>query len=69
MYTGREIQNLILRSGYQIEQVLYTTVGEPEEKDKKVLQELTKYMEVGEIGSFMAYQYIVRAVKTSGESC
>ena len=61
MYTNHEIQKLISTSGYKIEKVLYTTVGQPNEKEYEMINSLAQYMETPDVSTFMAYQYIVVA--------
>lgn len=63
MYTGTEIQKLIVGSGYRIVGYYYTNVGEPNEQEKQLIDYLTRIMERQDRNSFLAYQYLVKAVK------
>ncbi|MDD2973363.1 MAG: glycosyltransferase [Lachnospiraceae bacterium] len=61
MYTNHEIQNLLMDSGYHIEEIRYTTAGEPTPEEDQLIQQLTSYMEEPDRISYLAYQYIVDA--------
>ena len=63
MYTFYEMQKLIVESGYEMREVKYTSIGEPEADDKKILQNLIQYMDKPDITTYMAYQYILLAGK------
>ena len=63
MYTFYEMQKLIVESGYEMRKVKYTSIGEPEADDKKILQNLIQYMDKPDITTYMAYQYILLAGK------
>ena len=61
MYTGVEIQKLLLRCGYGIETLGYTVMGKPDEDEEKMIDMLNSLMERPARESFLAYQYILRA--------
>ena len=61
MYTGVEIQKLLLRCGYEIETLGYTVMGKPDEDEDKMIDMLNSLMERPARESFLAYQYILRA--------
>lgn len=61
MYTGVEIQKLLLRCGYRIETLGYTVMGKPDEDEDKMIDMLNSLMERPARESFLAYQYILRA--------
>lgn len=61
MYTCTEIQKLIVRAGYYVKEVLYSTVGEPGKREKKLIEQLAEFMDKPDVSTFMAYQYIVVA--------
>ena len=64
MYTKTEICNLVNRGGFRIEQMCYTTGGmKPTPDQDKLIDKLTAMMEHPDRGVFLAYQYLVRAVK------
>ncbi len=63
MYTGVEIQKLLLRCGYKIECLNYTMVGKPDEKEDAIIDLLNSLMEIPSRESFLAYQYILKASK------
>lgn len=61
MYTFHEILKLIILSGYEVQNHIYTTTEAPSEEDNKIINELVKYMDNPNITTFMAYQYIFLA--------
>lgn len=63
LYTGTEIRKLILRCGYEIETMSAIGPGRPNEEDEAVIDELCSVMKVQDKTSFLAYQYVVKAVK------
>ena len=63
MYTGTEISKLIKNSGYQIEEMYRVKMGEPSEKEEKVLRQLIDLMEVPDRDVYLTYQYLVKAQK------
>ena len=63
MYTGVEIHNLLTRTGYEIETVNCTKFGQPNRKDDEIIDMLTSFMKQPSKESFLAYQYIFKAVK------
>lgn len=66
MYTGTEIQRLVSRSGYKIECLQYVQLAEElTEKDRRIIDGLAELMETPVKASFLAYQYIGKAVKIS----
>lgn len=69
MYTNTEIQRLIMRNGYAIEQLMYTMVGKPNEQEEKLIEQLTALMQKPDKSSFLAYQYLVKAKKTADREC
>ena len=62
LYTGKEIMELVARSGYQVEKMLGITRGETGEQRRK-LEEFLSGMKLPDIQSFFHYQYLVKAVK------
>ena len=62
LYTGREIAELIVRSGYQVEKMEGITRGETAEQRRK-LEEFLSGMKLPDIQNFFHYQYLVKAVK------
>ena len=63
MYTGIEIQNLLIRSGYEIEISKYTMFGQPDREEDKMIDILVSFMKTPSKKTFLAYQYIFRALK------
>lgn len=63
MYTGVEIHNLLTRSGYKIEIINCTKFGQPNREDDEIIDVLTSLMKQPSKESFLAYQYIFKAVK------
>ena len=63
MYTGIEIQNLLIRSGYEIEISKYTMFGQPDREEDKMIDILVSFMKTPSKETFLAYQYIFRALK------
>ncbi len=63
MYTGVEIQRLIMRSGYEIETLTGKRLGEPNEQEIKLLDDLQNVMGIPSKETFLVYQYIVKARK------
>lgn len=61
MYTGVEIQKLLLRCGYRIETLGYTVMGKPDENEDKMIDMLNSLMDRSARESFLAYQYILKA--------
>ncbi len=64
MYTGLEIQRLMIRSGYKIEELGYTVVGKPNEKEDAIIDALNSLMDIPARDSFLAYQYVLKASKS-----
>lgn len=65
MYTGTEIKNLIERCGFTIEKLSHTTSGTPNQQENRLINQLMRMMEKPDITVFLAYQYLVRAIKVS----
>lgn len=63
MYTGTEIQKLVLSSGYKIEKLGYHSYGAPTEHEEHMLDILETFLEGPSKESFLAYQYVLKAVK------
>ncbi len=63
MYTGTEISKLISNSGYRIEEMYRVKMGEPSEKEEKILKQLVSLMEVPNREVYLTYQYLVKAQK------
>ncbi len=63
MYTGVEIQKLILRSGFEIEMIEGIAYDGPDEKEEAMIDVLNQFMETPCKESFLAYQYILKAKK------
>ena len=64
MYTGTEIQKLMVRSGYEIEDVTgRIAVPGPDEAEEAVIDMLCSLMEHPDKESFLIFQYLVKAVK------
>lgn len=63
MYTGVEIHNLLIRSGYEIEISKYTMFGQPGREEDKMIDMLVSFMKTPSKETFLAYQYIFRGVK------
>ncbi len=63
LYTGTEIRKLILRCGYEIETMSAIGTERPNEEEEAVIDELCSVVKVQDKTSFLAYQYIVKAVK------
>lgn len=64
MYTGTEIQKLMVRSGYEIEDVTgRIAVPGPDEAEEAVIDVLCSLMEHPDKESFLIFQYLVKAVK------
>lgn len=63
LYTGTEIQRLIVQCGYEIETI--DAIGEelPGEEEEAFIDRLCSLMEIPDKLSFLAYQYILKAVK------
>lgn len=63
MYTGTEIQNLVQSSGYEIETLGYHTNGTPTEQEEQMLDILAGFLDGPPKESFLAFQYVLKAVK------
>lgn len=63
LYTGVEIQKLIAGSGYTVEFMDYTTLGKPSETEEVIIDMLSGLMKTPFKESFLAYQYLFKAVK------
>ncbi|MCI8821160.1 MAG: methyltransferase domain-containing protein [Lachnospiraceae bacterium] len=63
MYTGTEIHKLVLRSGYKIEALGYHSYSKPTEQEEQMLDILESFLDGPSKESFLAYQYILKAVK------
>lgn len=63
MYTGTEIQRLVMKSGYAMEMLCSKTLGKPNEEEEKVIDLLVSLMEVPSKETYLTYQYIFRAGK------
>lgn len=63
MYTGTEIKNLILRSGYVLEKWGFHIAGQPNEQEDRMLDILAGFMDEPSKEPFLAYQYVLKAVK------
>jgi len=65
LYTGTEIQRLILRCGYEIETIDLIGDRRPDEEEEKLIDGLCSLLEISDKNSFLTYQYIVKARKQS----
>ncbi len=63
LYTGVEIQRLMIRSGYEIEVLDGVRSGEPNEQEALLLDGLQKIMQLPSKETFFVYQYILKARK------
>lgn len=63
MYTGTEIQKLIQNSGYRLESMGYCSYSIPTDQEEKMLDILATFLEGPSKETFLAYQYIIKAVK------
>lgn len=64
LYTGTEIQKLVLRSGYEIEMIEGISYDGPNEKEEALIDTLNMFMDAPCKNSFLAYQYILKAKKS-----
>lgn len=64
MYTGVEIQRLMARSGYEVEQLDGTKAGEPNEQEDHLLDGLQRVLGMPTKETFLVYQYIFKAKKS-----
>ena len=63
LYTSIEIQNLLIRSDYEIEISKYIIFGQPNSEEDKMIDLLVSFMKIPSKEAFLAYQYIFKAVK------
>lgn len=63
MYTGVEIQRLVMRSGYEIEVLTGKKMGEPDEQETQLLDGLQDVMGMPSKETFLVSQYLVKAGK------
>lgn len=63
MYTKTEIYRLLTGSGYEIEEILCSKVGKPDKDEYTIIKILMRFMDHPSDETFLAYQYICRAVK------
>lgn len=63
LYTGTEIRKLITGSGYEIEIMNAFGTVKPDEKEEALIELLASFMDKPDKGSFITYQYILKAVK------
>ena len=63
MYTGVEIQNSLMRNGYEIEILDGIKRGEANEQEGRLLDALQKVMEMPSTETILAYRYILKAKK------
>ena len=64
MYTGVEVQRLMARSGYEVEQLDGTKAGEPNEQEDHLLDGLQRVLGMPTKETFLVYQYIFKAKKS-----
>lgn len=65
MYTSTELQRFMARNGYQGEELLYLTKGEPNEPEAKLIEQLAEMMKIPDRNSFLAYEYVLKVIKPS----
>lgn len=61
LYTGKEIRKLIENSGFKVEVMGYTSIGEPDDKINQIIDRLMEVTGNHNREPYLAYQYVVKA--------